>query len=126
MSAHVRAAAVRTLPQGAGERAVCQVHRRAADPALAALLPEADAPPASTGRAAAAEQCGGEVTRPAGAARALRARTERAEQRARTPAPSARAAPEPCVRGFLRPAPSWSEVTSVRPQLRYSGFPVDS
>lgn len=49
VSAHAGAAAVRALPQGAGERAVRQVHRRAADPALAALLAEADASSAGAG-----------------------------------------------------------------------------
>lgn len=64
VSAHVGAAAVRALPQGAGERAVRQVHRRAADPALAALLAEADAPSAGAGRAAAAQQRRREVRAP--------------------------------------------------------------
>lgn len=55
MFTHARTASVRTLPEGARERAVCEIYRRAADPALAALFPEADAPSASLGRAATAE-----------------------------------------------------------------------
>jgi len=53
LPAHAGAAAVRALPQGAGERPVRQVHRRAAAAALAALLQEAHAAAAGAGRAAA-------------------------------------------------------------------------
>lgn len=59
MPAHAGAVAVRAFPEGAGERAVCQVHRRAADPALAALLTQAHAPSAGSRRAAAAAAAAG-------------------------------------------------------------------
>lgn len=49
------------LPKGAGECAVCQVHRRTADPALAALLPEAHALTASARGAAAATAATGSI-----------------------------------------------------------------
>lgn len=55
MFTHVRAAPIRTLPKGAGECSVCEIHWWTADSTLAALFPEADAPSASLGRAATAK-----------------------------------------------------------------------
>lgn len=54
LPAHAGAAAVRTLQEGAGQRSVRQVHRRAAAAALAALLQETHAAAAGARRAAAA------------------------------------------------------------------------
>lgn len=54
LPAHAGAAAVRTLQEGAGQRSVRQVHRRAAAAALAALLQETHPAAAGAGRAAAA------------------------------------------------------------------------
>lgn len=54
LPAHVGAIAVRAFPEGACERSVCQIHRRAADPALAALLTQAHTPSAGSRRTATA------------------------------------------------------------------------
>jgi len=59
LPAHAGAAAVRALPEGAGERSVHQVHRRAAAAALAALLQEAQPAAAGAGRAAAGAAAAG-------------------------------------------------------------------
>lgn len=58
LPAHAGAAAVRALQEGASQRSMRQVHRRAAAAALAALLQEAHAAAAGAGRAAAAAAAG--------------------------------------------------------------------
>lgn len=63
LPAYVGAIAVRAFPKGACERPVCQIHRRAADPALAALLTQAHTPSAGSRRAAAAAAAAGGSTR---------------------------------------------------------------
>lgn len=55
MFTHVRTTPIWTLPQGAGECSMCEIYWWAANSALAALFPEADASSASPGRAAAAK-----------------------------------------------------------------------